>query len=110
MIVSYDGGLMRSIALEQAVAAEQLGDAAAAWLHALLAEIEAAETAKDLFSLFGNAVSVEGDSFSVVLGPRLAARFRVVRNKGAFDASGAPAWPGVRRLKLIGVEANDHSD
>ena len=90
MIVSYDGGLMRSIALEQAVAAEQLGDAAAAWLHALLAEIEATETAGDLFSLFGNAISVEGD-------------------KGAFDASGAPAWLGVRRLKLIGVEANDHS-
>lgn len=107
MIVSYDGQLVRSIALEQSIASERLGDAAAAWLHALLAEIEAAESADDLFLLFGTDVTVDGDSLSVGLGPGLAARFRVVREKVAFDASGPPAWSGVRRLKLMGVDAND---
>lgn len=109
MIVSYDGALLRSLALEQAVAAERLGDAAAGWLHALLAEVEAAETADDILSLHGDAVTGDRDSLSVSLGPELTASFRVVREKGAFDAAGNPVWHAVRRLKLTGVDADGHA-
>ena len=109
MIVSYEGATMRSMALEQSTAAVRLGDAAAGWLHALLADMEAAESAEEILSLYGGQASTDGDSLSVSLGPGLQARFRVVRERGSFDAAGNPDWPAVRRLKLTDVDADGHA-
>lgn len=107
MIVSYDGASMRALALEQAVAAARFGDAAAGWLHALLAEIEAAETAEEILSLYIGDATVDGDSISISLGPVMTANFRVVRDRGAFDTAGHPVWQEVRRLRLTGLDVTD---
>ena len=109
LIISYEGQSIRTLALNSAVAAAQLGEVVAVWLHGLLAEIEAAEDASDLFSLYGTLAKSTESLVSISFAPGFAATFAVVRENGSMDDHGLPIWPMVRRLKLVRVET-DGSD
>ena len=106
LIVSYQSHAARALALDGAVAAERLGEAAAAWLHAMLAEVEAATDAAELLSLYGASARVRDGLLVVEVAPGLAASFAAVGAPGAASSDGAIAWDSVRRLKLVEVEAD----
>lgn len=107
MIVSYGDQAMRTLALNGDAAVAQLGEPAATWLHALLAEIEAAGDASELLSLYGDALAISGTLISVAFAPGLIATFAAICDKGTISEQNAPAWATVRRLKLVKVESNE---
>lgn len=100
---------MRTLALEAAVASARLGEVVAAWLHGLLAEIEAARDASELFSLYGLGATSAGCFIVISFAPGRTATFAVVRENGVISDDGLPIWTSVRRLKLVRVDA-DGSD
>lgn len=105
MIVSFEGEVMRALSLEETTAGERLGEARAVRFHAMLAEIEAAEAAVDVLSLYGPDAEIDaGHTIRIGFAAESFATFRAVKSRGAFDEIGKPDWPGVRRLKLTGVE------
>lgn len=106
MIVSYQDQAARALALDDAVAVEWLGEPAAAWLHAMLAEVEAAADAAELFSLYGASARVTGGLLLVEVVPGLSVLFAAVGASGANCADAAIDWNTMRRLKLVEVKAD----
>lgn len=104
LIVSYQTQAARALVLDGAVAAERLGEPAAAWLHAMLAEVEAATDAAELLSLYGAAARIEDGMLVVEVAPGLAVSFAAIGALVDAGTDGAIAWNSVRRLKLVKVE------
>lgn len=94
------------MALDGAIAAERLGEPAAAWLHAMLAEVEAATDAAELLSLYGASARIEDELLVIEVAPGLAASFTAIGGRAAACSGAEIVWNTVRRLKLVEVEAN----
>ncbi len=106
LIVSYQSQADRALALDSAVAADRLGEPAAAWLHAMLAEVEAATDAAELLSLYGGSARVEDERLVVEVASGLAASFAAIGGRGVAGSDVKIDWGSVRRLKLVEVETD----
>jgi len=105
LIVSYATKALRESCVEREQADEAFGPSAAQSLFRMLADVEAAESAAEVLSLYAGVVKIaEGDSLSINFAPECWAKFDPVdvKRKGC----GARDWAQVQRLKLTHVQVS----
>jgi hypothetical protein len=105
LIVSYATKALRESCVKREQADEAFGPSAAQSLFRMLADVEAAENASEVLSLYEGAVEIaEGDSLSINFAPECHAKFDPVdvKRKGCDVRD----WAQVQRLKLTHVQVS----
>lgn len=104
MIVSFETRDLLECCSSIEKAERLLGAPDAQLLVAVLADIEAFDSAGELINFFGNDASLAGDdSLSLPIGPNYRAAFLAVGARLSRLEDGSLDWTRVQRLKLLKI-------